>query len=182
MKNRSVLTGTKTVGAVLFVSVFCSMAHADNEDIIASCARIAGVGDRILCLETALRRSSQEVVSPPPEAQVLPPPENVAPPIVETTPEVNDTAPLVDKNYGLKEKLPAVEPQTIRVTVTSVRKNLRNKLIFETEDGQVWQQTDQRTVRYEDTPFVADIRPGSMGSFFLKPESSSISVRIRRDE
>jgi hypothetical protein len=182
MKNRPVSTGTKTVSAALFVSVFSSMAHADNEDAIALCARNASVGDRILCLETALRRSSKVAVSPPPEAQVLPPPENVAPPIVETTPEVNETAPLVDQNFGLKEKRPVVEAHTIRVTVTSVRKSLRNKLIFETEDGQVWQQTDQRTVRYEDAPFEADIRSGSIGSFFLKPESSSMSIRVRRDE
>ncbi len=109
MNNRPVSTSTKTVGAALF----SSMAHADNEDVIASCARIASVGDRILCLETALRRSSQELVSPPPEARVSPPPENVAPKIVETTPEVNETAPLVDRNYGLKEKRPVVEAQTI---------------------------------------------------------------------
>lgn len=182
MNNRPVSTGTKTVGAALFVSMFSSMAHADNEGVIASCARIASVGDRILCLETALRRSSPEVVSPPPEARVSPPPENVAPKIVETTPEVNETAPLVDPDYGLKEKRPVEEATTMRVTVTSVRKSLRNKLIFETEEGHVWQQTDQRSVRYDDAPFAAEIRPGSLGSFFLKPDSSNLSVRVRRDK
>jgi hypothetical protein len=95
---------------------------------------------------------------------------------------VSDIVPQGDENFGLKEKRPVEDATTMRVTVTSVRKSLRNMLIFETENGQVWQQTDQRTVRYEDTPFEADIRPGSMGSFFLKPESGSMSIRVRRDE
>jgi hypothetical protein len=193
MNNRLVSTGTKTVCAALFVSAFCSMAHADNEDVIALCARVAGVGDRILCLENALRRSSQEVAAPPPAPQVLPPPEKVAAavadveddivsPIPEADSEVSDIVPQVDENFGLKETRPVGEAMTIRVTVTSVRKSLRNMLIFETENGQVWQQTDQRIVRYEDAPFVAEIRSASMGSFFLKPESSSMSVRVRRNK
>ncbi len=208
-----------TYGA-LFILVCGLPAHADNENAIARCARIATVGDRILCLEDALRQTSSEIgesqlqagvlpasakqtkTSPPSEsegresyleADVLPtsekqsvtssPPEADAPPsTVEATPVLTDDASLTNENFGLKEQRPPTEVNTIQVTVTSVRKNLSNKFIFETEDGQVWLQTDQRKVRYGNTPFKAEIRPASMGSFFLKPDSGGVSVRVRREK
>ena len=153
----------------LFVLVCALPAHAGNEDAIASCARIATVGDRILCLEDALRQSSSETtesdsaadvapastkqteISPPSEAQV-------PAPAAQATSILTDNASLTNENYGLKEQRPPKETNTIQVTVTSVRRNLSNKFVFETKDGLIWLQTDQRTVRYGDTPFEAEIR------------------------
>ncbi len=166
-------------------------AVAGNEDSIARCAKIGSLGDRILCLEDALLESSNEVAAAHPEADQAATPaiENAAPfPVESEVPltaaeaePVNTADPAPDaENYGLKEQRPPREMNTIQVTVTSVRKSLGNRYIFETEDGQVWVQTDQRTVRYEDTPFRVRIRPASMSSFFLKPESGGVSVRVRR--
>ncbi len=177
----------------LFVLVCGLPAHADNEDVIARCARIATVGDRILCLENSLRESSHEAAETPSEADIFPTPatKNVAPPpseaevassAAEATSILTDDASLATENYGLKEQRPPQEANTIQVTVTSVRKNLNNKFVFETEDGQVWLQTDQRKVRYGDMPFKAEIRPASMGSFYLKPDSGGVSVRVRREK
>ncbi|MCH7502892.1 MAG: hypothetical protein IIA10_06015, partial [Proteobacteria bacterium] len=42
----------------VFALVLCTPVAADNEEAIAHCAKIASVGDRILCLENALRRPS----------------------------------------------------------------------------------------------------------------------------
>jgi len=209
-----------TMYGVLFVLVCGAPAYADNEDAIASCARIATEGDRILCLEDALRQSSSEVreshpeaavspasakqtkTSPPAETEVReripeadvspasakptvtsPPPEaEVASPAAHATSISADDASPTNENFGLKEQRLPKETNTIQVTVTSVRKNLSNKWVFETADGQVWLQTDQRTVRYGDMPFDAEIRPASMGSFFLKPDSGGASVRVRREK
>lgn len=206
----------------LFVLLCGSLAYADNEDAIATCARIAAVGDRILCLENALRQPSSEVGESHAEAAVLPAsakqtdespnPETEAPEshmdedvlpasatqsvtspppeaavsssaaAVTATAIVTDDAPVAAENYGLKEPQPPQEANTLQVIVTSVRKNLSNRFVFETEDDQVWLQTDQRTVRYEETPFKAEIRPASMGSFFLKPDSGGASIRVRREK
>ncbi len=177
----------------LFVLVCALPADADNEDAIARCARIATVGDRILCLEDALRQSSNAAAESDPVADVAPasakqtetaPPSQAKIPssAAEATPVLTDDASLTKENYGLKEQRPPKETNIIQVTVTSVRKNLSNKFVFETEDGQIWLQTDQRTLRYGDTPFEAKIRPASMGSFFLKPDSGGASVRVRRQK
>lgn len=166
-------------------------ALAENEDTIARCAKISSVGDRILCLEDALRESSKELAEIHPEGNLAAAPavESVAsppfesevpPPAVEPEAVLSDASSPDTENYGLKEQRPPREMNTIQVTVTSVRKNLGNRFIFETEDGHLWLQTDQRSVRYEDTPFAAEIRPASMNSFFLKPDSGGVSVRVRR--
>ncbi len=168
-------------------------ALAENEDTIARCAKISSVGDRILCLEDALRESSKELAEIHPEGDlaatlttdsVASPPfkSEVPPPAVEPEAVLAVASSPDTENYGLKEQQPPKETNTIQVTVTSVRKNLSNKFVFETEDGQIWLQTDQRTVRYGDTPFEAEIRPASMGSFFLKPASGGASVRVRREK
>jgi carboxypeptidase Q len=102
-------------------------------------------------------------------------------PVAEDASGANNAA-AADENYGLKKPRLPTEANTLQVTVTSVRKNLSNKFVFETEAGQVWLQVDQRRTRYEDTPFEAEIRPASMGSFFLKSGSSSVSVRVRREK
>ena len=56
----------------LFILVCGLPAHADNEDAIVRCARIATVGDRILCLEDALRQTSSEATENDPELDVSP--------------------------------------------------------------------------------------------------------------
>jgi carboxypeptidase Q len=125
--------------------------------------------------------------TPPPETAVSPSAAVAASilldddPLAEDAPVANN-AVAADENYGLKEPRLPTEANTLQVTVTSVRKNLSNKFVFETEAGQVWLQVDQRRIRYEDTPFEAKIRPASMGSFFLKPDSNSVSVRVRREK
>jgi len=129
----------------------------------------------------------QADASPPPETAVSPSAAVAASILMHDSPVAEDAhvannAVVANENYGLKESRVPTEANTLQVTVTSVRKNLSNKFVFATEAGQVWLQIDQRSVRYEDTPFEAEIRPASMGSYFLKPGSSSVSVRVRREK
>lgn len=179
-----------TCGALL-VFLFGLPAQADNEEAIARCARIATVGDRILCLENALRQSSLESAETP-AAEVAPVHETPVATIEAAgeTPAVDigttiDAAavqtPPADENFGMKEKRPPKDTSPVQVTVTAVRKSLTNRFVFETASGQIWLQTDQRSVRYSDTPFDAEIRPASMGSFFLKAVAGGPSVRVRRE-
>ena len=168
----------------LFILVCGSPAHADIEDAIAVCAGITAEDDRILCLENALRQSSSEALESEAEAAASSASENqnaTSPPAAAATLVITDDAPVADENYGLKEPSPQ-EDDTLQVIVTSVSKNLKNRFLFATEGGQVWLQTDQRRALFEDTPFKAEIRPGSMGSYFLKADSSTVSVRVLREK
>ena len=85
------------------------------------------------------------------------------------------------EEFGLKEK-ESRESVSITVTVNGIRKNLTDHFIYTTTDGQVWVQIDTRRPRYDEVPFIAEIRTASLGSFFLKPKSDGFSVRVRREK
>ena len=95
--------------------------------------------------------------------------------------EVVEDKPVAVEEFGLKQKQPR-ETVTITVTVNGIRKNLTDRFVYTTTDGQVWVQIDTRRAHYDEVPFVAEIRTASMGSYFLKPKSYGFSVRVRREK
>ena len=99
----------------------------------------------------------------------------------EETAEKMEVEQLAVEEFGLKQKQPR-ESVNITVTVKGIRKNLNNRFVYTTTDGQVWVQIDRRGVHYDEVPFVAEIRTASLGSFFLKPKSNGVSVRVRREK
>jgi hypothetical protein len=215
----------KNYGAVLLPLLIlwpALTAQAANEEVIARCAKIPNVGDRILCLEDALRVSAQagetaidaDAVAkenPTPDSSVAAaalvvaaddadlvetateetgqsaPPDTVAAPAAEETmpaaaAAVSAADALEAQQFGLSETQKNPEPLgSINVVVVSVDSNAYGKLIFTTESGQVWRQTDQgRPPRYRQIPFDAEIRQGAVGSFFIRPISGDVSVRVKR--
>lgn len=70
---------------------------------------------------------------------------------------------------------------SINVRVVSIENDPYGKLIFVTESGQVWHQIDRSTPRYRQMPFEAEIRQGAVGSFFIKPLSGGVAVRVKRN-
>ena len=96
------------------------------------------------------------------------------------TPAAEDES-MPEDRFGLKEKQPRDE-KARTVTITGIRKDLTNHFVYTTQDGQRWRQIDKRKVHYDEVPFVAEIRTASLGSFYLKPISSGVSVRVRREK
>jgi hypothetical protein len=178
----------RNCGAVLAL-LAGAMVHADSEDEIARCARIPSVGDRIVCLEDALRRADDPHASMRTET-----PGDGANTSASDTGTADETARAATERasegatqareaaeFGLDESRKQAEsPESIRVTVVAIDKNAYGKLRYITGDGQVWQQIDQRTPRYPDVPFPAEIRSAAAGSFFLQPLSSGVAVRVQR--
>jgi hypothetical protein len=69
----------------------------------------------------------------------------------------------------------------VPIVVVGIRALPGREATFTTEDGVAWVQTDsQRLVGLPDTPFAAEIRPGTMGSYFLVPTERGRAVRVRR--
>lgn len=199
--------------AIVMLLIAATVAADDNEDEIARCARISSVGDRILCLEDALRESShagettvaadavvEDSPTPNSGASAAPPLVTVgradvaeevaetagqsAPPDVVSPPQAEETvAAAVDAvtTLGSAEAQKQPDPlDSVNVVVVSVDSNAYGKLIFTTESGQVWRQTDQSARRYRQIPFDAEIRKGASGSYFIRPLTGGVSVRVRR--
>lgn len=178
-------------GIILLVTAL-QAAAADPDDAIAECARISSTGDRILCLENALRRislppgtdarpggeapvdQSETVDEPQVRADAL---AAVAPPNAVAAEQAGDV-----EQFGLSEAQKKQErPDAITVVVTRVSENAYGKMLVTTADGQVWRQTDQARARMPDVPFDAEIRSGASGSFFLRALNGGRAVRVRRD-
>ncbi len=189
-------------------------SQAENEDVIARCAKIPSVGDRILCLEGALRESARGqgpalASDASPEEGLAPGPgaSDAAASAVdsvdigsEDTGATSRSAPADAKSGPQSNEAPAAksteaeqfglsEPQTIpdtpvsvAVVVAAMDRDAYGKLIFTTESGQVWRQTDQGRPRYPAIPFDAEIRKGAAGSFFIEPSSGGIAIRVKRSK
>ncbi len=181
----------------VLASILAASAPAtseEGEDVIARCAQIASVGDRILCLEDALRpaagdsRENEIPIAVEPVAQ-----DNTTAAISDTSDDTIDAAVEITsaaaasagktetEQFGLDKAQKNPDPLTsIDVIVVAVSKSAYGKLIFTTGSGQVWQQTDHGSPRYRQIPFEATLRKGAAGSFFIQPQSGGVAVRVKR--
>lgn len=192
-------TGLNRCLAAVLILVTVTSAAAEVDDVIADCARIRSTGDRILCLEEALRRLDSDSDAPvsgeaPVDANATgvvsevpaPQPQGAAETVMSAAPDPSsEQAAGVPADgadsFGLPpEQSQPERPETMLVTVTSVRQNAYGKLVFSTERGQEWIQTDQASRRFRDIPFDAEIRAAASGSFFLRRASGGPSIRVRR--
>ena len=175
-------TGRGRICGTLLLLLAAAAAYGDNEDEIARCARIASTGDRILCLEEALRRASDRKNETTGKGAAGGPAAGV--PVARSGGNVAASPPpaaAADERFGLEntEKY-AASPDSIEVVVVAAEENVYGKLVYTTQDGQVWRQSDQRSPRTPELPFDAEIRRAAAGSFFLKPLSGGIAIRVQR--
>lgn len=76
---------------------------------------------------------------------------------------------VVDLHYAIEQ---------VEATVTDVRESAGKKLIVVLDNGQVWRQQDNKTLRLENGEAVI-VRKASLGSFLLEKESGSRSIRVK---
>jgi hypothetical protein len=85
---------------------------------------------------------------------------------------------LQHETFGVKEKAPDISIDQLSVTIVKVQKGATGIRYFHTADGQVWKQ--QESGHYTSkVPFEADIKSGTMGSFFLVNEGRR-TIRVKR--
>ena len=169
------------MSAVLCAIPMVLSAHQRNiEAMLTGCALIDDDMQRHTCYDQVLRPDKMtDRTELPATAENSDKPETVEP--SHTQAEVVEIKPEAVEEFGLKEKQPR-ETVSLTVTVNGIRKNLTDRFVYTTTDGQVWVQNDTRRVRYDEVPFVAEIRSAALGSYYLKPKSSGVSVKVRREK
>lgn len=71
------------------------------------------------------------------------------------------------------------------VPVRAMRETARDRVLVQFENGQIWLQIDNESVRITDEErrgLTASVRRGAMGSFFLKFNADPTAIRVRRVE
>lgn len=145
--------------------------QADTNEDLRRCALIDDETERFRCYDRVLRPGESN--APPPSPQSTPAPASTPAPVIEPV----DTE---RERFGVKERRPS-EPDSIDVVIVKLGESLLGRMLYYTEDGQVWQQTDnKKTPIYRKTPFAARIKRGTMDSFFVKPDYGGFSVRVHR--
>lgn len=136
----------------------------------ASCTAIANDTERLACYDRALRPAVQGPAANPDERrQERRVRESAAP-----APAAVPPAPAVRAGVPADETIAPI-------IVVGIRALPGREVTFTTEDGVAWVQTDsQRLVGLPETPFAAEIKPGTMGSYFLVPTERGRAVRVRR--
>ncbi len=86
-----------------------------------------------------------------------------------------------EADFGLEKPKSETEGKSLTSGIARVGKDGYGKLIFELENGQVWQQTEYKRFSAREGQ-TAVIRHGSFGSYKMYIEGKSIWTRVRRVE
>lgn len=83
-----------------------------------------------------------------------------------------------EETFGAKDSEPDIAIDKLGVTIERIEKDSSGKRYFYTTAGQVWKQ--QKPGSYPSkVPFEAELKSGTLGSFFLVNESGR-STRVKR--
>ncbi|WP_339773063.1 hypothetical protein [uncultured Paraglaciecola sp.] len=86
------------------------------------------------------------------------------------------------KNFGLAKVIePEQKIEKITADVIGTKKDPYGKLIVSLENGQVWRQTGNSTLRIR-TGDQVYVEEGMLGSYFLSKESSNKRIRVKRSK
>ena len=152
-------------GAVTFFAASAVRDGAAAAQDAASCAQIATAAERLACYDRVL---------PPAET----PTSNGLP--AQTQPAGTEAA--ANSEGAEASGTAAEQPQATSVMVIGMRKYPGRSASFTTDKGDVWIQIGAESVYLPKVPFEAELRPASMGTYFLRPSDYGWRVHVRRND
>jgi hypothetical protein len=169
-----------------------------------ACTEIESDAERLACYDRALRpaRPAQPGTAPAQPAAPVQPDAAAPVPLAAPAAAAQQAAPQPAAEPApapVAGQQPAREPRSAaapaaptapsatsipasfagHVVVVATREAQGRAIVFTTEDGDVWVQTDAQRTYLPDLPFPAEIKDGLAGSYFIVPERGR-AVRVRR--
>ncbi len=177
----------KTVSAAGVVSLAISTAFGQGlPQSVVDCSMEKNDGARLACFDREVARLTQasaSVASTP-----VPPAQSALPPaVVATTPRLD--AKSQEDEFGLSgelarkrkeaQKKVAAPLDALQATVTKVTTKAYGELVFELDNGQVWEQPEKKYAMVIKAGESIRITEGAMGSYLLLAQSGA-TTRVRR--
>lgn len=154
---------------VTMLSMMCCLhAHAaeDIQAALAACRALDAADDRLSCYDQLADWQPDEV----------PQLEKPAAQAAESAAIVPASA--TDAEFGRSADKPKA-PNSITARVHDIQTRAYGSLVFELDNGQVWQQVDSKRTTIRKTDEVT-IETALSGSFMMRKSSGGSSIRVRR--
>jgi len=150
---------------------------------IADCARISSTGDRILCLENALRQLSPDEANATPvsEAPEIENGEASVAAAEEPEQSIGD-AQVRARNATHEQRLSSLE-SAVQLKVARYSKIPYERLVIELDNGQIWRQIkgDVQRIRVNlDRNQTVDIMQSAIGGYQLRLNEIRRTIRVER--
>jgi hypothetical protein len=163
----------------------------DRDAASRACAQIQDDNDRLDCYDSVFRRAEERAAAnalvPAPATPATRDEQRASGSIERAARTPRPTAAPAPQAADAPPHPPSApaagargEPERIPVVVVALREIPGRNVVFTTDDGNVWIQTDGRSNYYPNVPFQAELRPGAMSSHFLVPNERGRAVRVRR--
>lgn len=177
--------------AVCAVATLPAMATpaADALDAVAKCADIPGTAERLQCFDGAAVKAKSVLDEARKQAEAEQKPESEGGLLAwfGFAPEEKPVTKPEDFGRNIDVGPKPGEPKEITEISSKVlefAQNAHGKSIFILDNGQVWRQIDGDTTEFyyreKDGPLMVTISKGMLGSFVLKAQGKSGSLKVRR--
>jgi hypothetical protein len=182
-------------GAFIAVLVLAALAAASPQPTAAQaappCTAVEDDAERLACYDRALRTPSPSAPAPAAQAPAQNPPASAPP---ATSPAPAATAEPRSERRIRNSAAPAApaapvagdsgddddDDKIIPIVIIGVGARAGRETVFTAQDGATWVQTDtQRLGNLPDPPFEAELKPGTLGSYFLVPKEQGRAIRVR---
>ena len=177
--------------AVCAVATLPAMATpaADALNAVAKCAEIAGTPERLQCFDTAAVGAKRVLDDARQQAEAEQKPESQESLLSWFGFSPAEKPVTKPEDFGQNVSLAPKADQPPEITEISSKvlefaQNAHGKSIFVLDNGQVWRQIEGDTTEFyyreKDGPMQIRISKGMMGSFILKVDGKSGSLKVRR--
>jgi len=164
------------------VCAFSNVAFAESlAQAMEKCSQVDNSLKRLVCYDQLNQKANGYEDSQLP-TQVYHRPQNQGNVVYEQAPQAapQQYGNPVD-NFGkpILQTIERNEVESLTAQVASVKKSRRGKLIITLDNGQVWQQTDSKSILMQAGKTVV-LEKGLLGAYFLKEASSTSRIRVER--
>lgn len=185
------MTGIKTAAVRCMAAVLAcvpSVADANDQALgraLLVCAEDADDALRLRCVDRLIASLRVEFA---PNVNLSPPAERpamaiaVEAPVAEAAIEVPNTQEVEPASTATAKPQPADPPVRVAETqLVSAYQDRKKRWYFELDNGEVWRQTEARTLPgISDLPVVVTVSRGVFGSHNLRSDAFSGSIKVKR--
>ncbi|MCY7295358.1 hypothetical protein [Alteromonas sp. a30] len=172
--------------ALALVCAFSNVAFAESlATAMKKCSQVDNSLKRLVCYDQLNQKANGYQDSQlPTQVNRQGPPQgrNQSAQVYQQVPQYasNQANDPVD-NFGkpILETIKREDLDSLSAQVTEIKKDRRGKLTITLDNGQVWQQTDSKSILLRKGNSVV-LEKGLLGAYFLKESSSTNRIRVER--